>query len=729
MQTETASDIEINATVDRVTYRNDENGYSVVRLKTRQNDLGITGIGYFPSIRKGEEFQFFGQWIEHKSFGQQFKIDRAVPLRPSNKKSILKYLSSGLIKGVGPKTAEKIVKKFGEETLNILDDEPHRLAELKSLPKKLRDSIILGWQENKFLHEVMMFLTNHGLSTLFANRIFKLYGSDSIKIVSQNPYKLATDISGIGFTSADKVAKSLGIAEDSEERIRAAIVYQMQRAEGDGHCFLTTRQLTDRLVDTLNLSSDRLLANFPTAMATLEQNSVLFSESGDDEIRHFLRDLIICESNVASKIKELVSTPIETERERVNSWLERYTEAAHMKLSEQQISSVLEAACNRLFILTGGPGVGKTTAANTIIRLFKAMGKTVALCAPTGRAAQRLSEVSGFEARTIHRLLEWNPSEGGFLKDESNPIAAQVIICDESSMLDIRLADALFRATSPTTQIVLIGDVDQLPSVGPGNVLRDLIDSDHVPFIRLDKIFRQAKTSNIVSAAHKINSGEMPDFRENLNSDCQFRDCETPVAIKEKIKDFIQYEAKKYGFDPIKDVQVLTPMNRGELGTQNLNQEIQEIINPKRSGMQEFKRGNFVIRPHDKVIQVANNYELGVFNGDIGTVLMTNVEDGQILVQYGDRQVSYTDDSILDLRLAYAITIHKSQGSEFPVAIIPLSMQHFVMLQRNLYYTGLTRAKKLAIFVGIGRALNVAIKNQSSQNRQTALISRIINGD
>ncbi len=721
--------------MDRISYRNEENGWTVLRAKNQLDASIFTATGHFAAIHVGGQFEFFGTWGRHATYGPQFKVERSVPIRPSTAPAIEKYLASGLIKGIGPKTASRIVEHFGDTTLDVLDANPGRLAEVTGLGKKKADVIKASWKEQRGVADVMMFLNTHGVSPLFASKIYREYGADAIKVVSKDPYRLAIDIHGIGFLSADKIARSMGIAADSAERMRAAILFQLQQAEERGHCYATTPQLIRMLQDCLALPEDKILPRLADCLTQLSEVNAIVSEritlddpdGGVSETSaHYRIDLITAEVNVASAAQELLKQPLEMDEPRLNAWLERYTEASGTSLSEEQIDAVRKAVSARLFVLTGGPGVGKTTTANTIIRLLKAMGKTVALGAPTGRAAQRLTEVAAAPARTIHRMLEWLPAMHAFARDETNPLTVQAVIIDEASMLDIRLADALIRAVPKTAQLILIGDVDQLPSVGPGNVLRDLIDSGNVPYTRLSRIFRQAATSHIVRAAHTINEGELPEFSDDGPTDCHFVNADSGDEIKNVVCELMSKTLPALGFDPLMDVQLLTPMNRGELGTQTLNEELQRLLNPLRPGVQEWKRGNVTLRPGDKVIQSVNNYDLGVFNGDIGFVQQTHVDGGRVTVSFGDdRIVHYETEDALDLRLAYAITIHKSQGSEFPVVIIPSTMQHYVMLQRNLMYTALTRAKKLAYFVGAKKALHFAIQNQSSQKRQTSLVARL----
>lgn len=720
---------QIDVEIQRVTFRNEDNGWTVTKVVQPSTKKSFTATGSFPAITEGQSFQLFGIWTEHPHYGKQFRVNRAVPLRPSTRRAIIRYLASGIIKGIGPKTAERIVDHFGPDTLDILDESPRRLLEVPSIGRKKVEAIVAGWTEDQAANKVMMFLSNHGISPLFAHKILKLYGEEAIGVVSKDPYRLAQDIHGIGFRSADMIAKELGIAPDSAERIRAAVLFQIQTAEDHGHCYATTEQLLDQLTSLLGLDENNLYPRLIDALQETNASGHVLSENihgtdGDRTSAHYRTRTLVAEANIAASIKRLLNHPPQVAIDRLDAWLEKFCAANDVQLSLQQMDAVKTAVTSRVFVLTGGPGVGKTTTANAIIRLFKAMGKDVALCAPTGRAAQRLTEVAAIQARTIHRLLEFNPGIGGFIHDETNPLTVQAVIVDEASMLDVHLADALFRAIPDTAQVVFIGDVDQLPSVGPGNVLRDIIKSEKVPYRQLSEIFRQAQTSQIIQIAHTINRGHVPEFQ--MDSDCKFVEIEDPQQIKNclrvLVKDKIPGDSR---YDPIQDIQILTPMNRGPLGTQALNAEIQDLLNPKGKHTDEVTRGQVTLRVGDKVIQTSNNYELGVFNGDIGFVQHCNVDGGKILVQFGDRLVAYKNEQALELRLAYAITIHKSQGSEFPVVLIPVSNQHFIMLQRNLIYTALTRAKKLAVFVGTRKALSHAIHNFKSSKRQTMLLARI----
>jgi exodeoxyribonuclease V alpha subunit len=526
------TEAQLRAEIDRISFRNEENGWTVLRARNCDDNSTVTVTGHFADIKPGELYQLIGTWSNHPTYGKQLKVDRSVPLRPNTRAAMERYLGSGLISGIGPKTAAKIVAHFGEDTFSILDENPGCLLQVKSINKKKAKVIIEAWSAQKAVADVMMFLSTHGISPTFATRIFKAYGAESIDVVSTDPYRLAQDIDGIGFLNADKIARSVGIALNSPQRIKAGILYVLGQAEERGHCWVTTPQLKQMLIELLGVTEADVDGLAAPAVEQLNLSGRIVSEkrtdlptSGDDsgsEYVHYSTDLLVSECNVALILGRMLQVPLEVDTPRIDLWIERYAEVSGTSFSEAQMEAVKRAATSRVFVLTGGPGVGKTTTANAIIRLFKAMGKTVALAAPTGRAAQRLSEVAAEKARTIHRLLEWQPGLGGFTRDENNPLACDVVIVDEASMLDIRLADALIRAVPQRAQLILIGDVDQLPSVGPGNVLRDLIDSKLVPFTRLTEIFRQAATSGIVRAAHAINNGGSPEFNNTPTSDCRF---------------------------------------------------------------------------------------------------------------------------------------------------------------------------------------------------------------
>jgi len=710
---------EIQAEIDRITFRNEDNGWSVLQAKMTSNLAPVTITGHFLEVREGDHFDLEGEWTTHPTFGKQFLAKKSIPSRPKSPYGIKRYLSSGLIKGIGEKTADRIVQHFGERTFAVLDENPGCLLEVPKIGRKKALTIIESLREQKGSRDIMVFLSQHGVSPNLAQRIFKQYGERTIAMIEENPYRLASEIARVGFIIADKIAKSLGVQLDSEQRIKAAISYQIEILEERGHCYVSDEQVLGPLGTLLEIDSKRIQEVFENCIKSLNESGSLVSEFYDARRIHYRAEIYAAEMDVAAKIKELMSHTPQIDSSRVNDWLERFVQAANLKLSTAQVSAVKKAASSPVFVLTGGPGVGKTTTANAIIKLFKAMRKSIILAAPTGRAAQRLSELSGEPARTLHRLLEWTPgSDVGFARNEANPLMVDVVIVDESSMLDIKLAQALFTALREKVQIILIGDVDQLPSVGPGNVLRDLIDSNVVPYVKLTEIFRQAAQSNIVRFAHDINQGMTPEFPRS-GGDCHFIEANSNEEVMRVIKDLVTDVLPKNGFDAKTQVQVLIPMNKGEIGTLSLNDTLQSVLNPIASFQKEEKNK---LRPGDKVIQTSNNYELQIFNGDIGYVSHTNVDGKKTIVTFSHgRSVTFSPDDAMELRLAYAITIHKSQGSEFPAVILPITMQHYVMLERNLIYTGLTRARKLAIFIGSRKALQLAIQNTTSSTRQTRL--------
>lgn len=663
----------------------------------------------------------FGKWTVHNNFGRQFLINRAVSIRPTHKDALVRYLSSGMFKGIGPKIAEKIVKHFGEDTLDILDEKPQKLKTVPKLAKKTANKLIQAWGEKSINSEAMQFLSHHGITLNASQKIIAAYGKDTVSVISQNPYRLIKHIKGFGFLRADQIARAMGIADDSPQRIEHGIIYLLRNAEDQGHCFQTSTQLFQSLANQLSIQNAEKILDALNALQ--DQTLVISKELEELGTSYFLADLLEAEENCSDLLYRILQSPFrkvdpssEDFTKRVEDWLEKFSERSSRKLSDEQREAVLGSVSSKVFILTGGPGVGKTTTANAIIHLLRAMGKKVVLAAPTGRAAQRMTEISSIQAKTIHRLLEWSSESGGFLRCEENKLEADVIIIDESSMLDIRLAEQLLQAVPESSQLILIGDKDQLPPVGPGNFFRDLIESQQIPLKQLDRIFRQAKASQIISVAHDINRGKVSEFSKDPESDCHFLEADLDEEVLEHIQKLLLKDIPEAGYNAMREVQILSPMNRGALGCTNLNSLIQSLLNPAREG----EKQNMNFRVGDKVIQTVNNYELTVYNGDIGFVEKIS-DKKEVLVRFGERYVKYESEQSSDLKLAYAITIHKSQGSEFPVVVIPMSMGHYVMLQRNLIYTGLTRAKKLAIFLGSPKAFALAARNKNSQARQTRL--------
>jgi len=799
--------------VSRVTYHNPENGFSVLAVSPFGGHGGTEKVLVHQTrVFPGATMEFTGRWTVHRQYGRQFVAERAVEKKPADCAALEKYLGSGLIKGVGPKTARKIVRHFGERTLEVFEGDIDRLLEVPGIAHKKLEVIRAAWREHRAVRDVMMFLQGHGVSTLFAVRIYKTYGDRAIAMVTEDPYRLAADIYGIGFFSADKIALAVGLSPDSPQRLRAAVRHVLSAGREFGHCYLTLEQVERRVEELLGLS---VAARLPALLDEMEAERHLMTRrlpaGGGETVCYYAKSLYFDERYVAEKIRSLAGR-VPLDADRVERWLERYCRKRGLRLSPEQAGAVKEIAAQRFSILTGGPGCGKTTATKALADLLAAMGKRVVLAAPTGRAAQRMADVIGMEAKTIHRLLEWRGGE--FKRNEQAPLKADFLIVDECSMLDITLAASLLRAVPMDGQVLFIGDPDQLPSVGAGNVLRDLIASGRVPCLTLTKVFRQARQSLIISCAHQINRGEMPRVASPFDRpelwrqdvDCLFLDAdeatreqlsfiarakraledagapagdegedpfsfgtgekmlpyEPGFTVPEKfrhvdlakllaarsaseelmavLKKVHPWSALRYGLgaaDVVRklylewipryrrpgEIQILCPMTRGSLGTAALNAMIQEAGNPAAPGKGQITVGERVFRVGDRVIHRRNNYDLNVFNGDIGMIAAIDAVELTCVVRFSPdgREVVYRRDDITELDLAYAVTIHKAQGSEFEAVIIPLLSQHYRMLYRNLIYTGVTRARKLAVLVGTRKALFMAVKNEDTAARQTAL--------
>jgi len=720
----------LTGVVERLTYHCESSGYTVARLKTGSSRDLVTIVGNFANIQAGQTLQLTGVWRDHPQYGAQFQVTHYRETKPATLTGIEKYLGSGLIKGVGPVTAKRIVAHFGLQTLDIIENHIERLIEVPGIAKKRIEMIQTAWSNQKAIKEVMVFLQSHGVSTTYAVKIFKQYGNDAITTVTNNPYQLATDIYGIGFITADAIARNLGIAPDSEYRYRAGIVHVLGEAAEDGHCFLPQVELIEQVVKRLSIKDHQpnqgAIAQLLVQMGMEEQ--LVMQGHHQHQFIYYQPSFYCSEQNIAARLHQLLAHPVTVDLPRVRNWIERFTQAKGIELSPQQQQAVEMAASQRVLILTGGPGTGKTFCTRTIVALWKAMGKSIALASPTGRAAQRLSEVTGMEAKTIHRLLEFEPKTMKFKRDAENPIEAQAIVVDEASMLDLFLAHSLLKAIPPDAQLLLVGDIDQLPSVGPGNVLRDLIASEQLPVVRLTQVFRQAAASYIVSNAHRINSGQYPLLESvslTPSSDCLWLGAPQPQYGVQGIQELVADVIPQLGFDPARDVQVLCPMTRGEVGTRNLNSVLQALINPPSASKAEIKSGSIVLRVGDRVIQQVNDYDREVFNGDLGAIAAIDLEETEVTVQYQQRLVTYDYADLNEITLAFATTIHKSQGSEYPVVILPMYMQHYLMLSRNLLYTGITRAKQLAILVGPAKAIALALKQVKDAGRYTLLTQRL----
>jgi len=720
----------LQGVIERLTFHSEETGYAIARLKVPKAQDLITIVGNFANIQAGQTLALEGIWRSHPKYGDQFQVNQYRETKPATLTGIEKYLGSGLIKGVGPVTAKRIVAHFGLETLEIIETQIERLIEVPGIAKKRVKMIQTAWETQKSIKEVMVFLQGHGVSTTYAVKIYKQYGNNSISTVTENPYKLATDIYGIGFFTADAIARNIGIEINSEFRIIAGIFHSLGAAAEEGHCYLPQPELIERTVKLLTLEEYQPTPD--TIEALTHQRAI-----NDQLIMHGdSQGQFICykptyfhtEQNLAERVYQLLQRKPNIDLERVNSWIDRYTNQKNIQLSSKQRAAVEMAASSSVLILTGGPGTGKTTTTRTIVALWKAMGKEIALASPTGRAAQRLQEVTGCEAKTIHRFLEFDPSSMGFKRNQEYPLTANAIAIDEASMLDLFLAFSLVKAIPIGAQLLLVGDTDQLPSVGAGNVLKDLIDSQQVPVITLTEVFRQAQASQIIQNAHCINTGKFPNMEkvsQTPKSDCLWLEMPTPEAGVQGISDIITHLLPSLGFDPQQDMQVLCPMTRGDIGTRNLNQVLQELLNPPDPSKPEIKRGSMTFRVGDRIMQQVNDYNREVFNGDIGTITGIDIEEQEITVLFGDRQVTYDSADLNEITLARATTIHKAQGSEYPVVIMPIFMQHFLMLSRNLFYTGITRARKLVIIVGESKAIGLAVRQVNDKNRYTYLARRI----
>jgi exodeoxyribonuclease V alpha subunit len=724
---------ELQGVVERLTFHSEESGYTIARLKVpRERDL-ITIVGNFANIQAGQTLQMSGIWREHPKFGQQFQVKTYRETKPATLTGIEKYLGSGLIKGVGPVTAKRIVAHFGLETLDIIENQIDRLKEVPGIAQKRVKMIQTTWETQKAIKEVMLFLQGHGVSTTYAVKIYKQYGDESISIVTQNPYRLATDIYGIGFVTADAIARNIGIEAHSEYRYRSGLLHVLGEASEEGHCFLPQTELIERSVKRLALKEHQPKADqVEFCINCMITDGELIGEKGletyEGQNLYYAPTFFQAEFRLSQRLRQLLMRPLEVDLERVRQWINRFVEKTGMPLSEQQRQAVEMAASQRILILTGGPGTGKTFTTRTIVALWKAMGKEIALASPTGRAAQRLSEMTGQEAKTVHRLLEFDPKHMKFKRDQDNPIPGNAVVIDESSMMDLFLGHSLIKAIALDTQLLLVGDIDQLPSVGPGNILGDLIVSGSIPVVKLTEVFRQAAASQIVSNAHRINQGLYPQLERVSNqpkSDCLWLSAEEPEHGVQGIRNLIESLIPSLGFNPATDVQVLCPMTRGDIGTRNLNLVLQALVNPPDASKTELVRGGSILRVGDRVIQKVNDYNREVFNGDLGVVESIDLEELDVTVRYENRSVTYDLADLNEIGLAWAVTIHKSQGSEYPVVIMPIFMQHFMMLSRNLIYTGLTRARKLAIVVGSQKAISLAVRQVRDRERYTLLDRRL----
>jgi exodeoxyribonuclease V alpha subunit len=718
----------LEGVLERVVFSNEENAWSVVRLQVAgQKDL-VTAVGNLLGVQPGESLRLSGSWLNDPKYGRQFRVASYATVIPANLGGIEKYLGSGLIRGVGKVMAARMVAAFGLEVLDVIENHPERLKEVEGIGPKRRQEIARAWAEQREIKEVMIFLQSHGVSTHYAIKIYKAYGAHATQLVRDNPYRLAADIHGIGFQSADKIARALGIPPDAPQRIEAGTLYLLGAAADRGHVYLPRQALGEEAAKLLGAQAPQIDAAV-TALAESEQivleplaAATDAADAADTAV--FLRALHAAETSVAARVRALLVQPLlplEIDLDRALDWFEK---EERIELARQQRQAIRAGLTRKALVITGGPGTGKTTLVRGIVAILARKRQRVLLAAPTGRAAKRLAEATGAEASTLHRLLEFNPQTRQFDRNREHPLSCDVLIVDEASMLDTVLAHHLLRAVPDQGRLILVGDVDQLPSVGPGRVLGDLIRSEAVEVVRLSEIFRQAERSLIVVNSHRVNQGMMP-IQESVDSDGDFFFFarETPEEIAETIAQLVARRIPgKFGFDPVDQIQVLTPMNRGPLGTDSLNAALRDLLNPEGATV---TRGGHSLRVGDKVMQVRNNYDLEVFNGDIGRVRAIDEVEQIVTVAVDGREVAYDFGSIDELVLAYACSIHKSQGSEYPCVVIPLHTTHYVMLQRNLLYTALTRAKRLAILVGEERALRVAVGTRRVRPRFTRLAERL----
>ena len=714
---------EISGLIERVTFHNSENGFCVLRVKTPRHRDETTVIGSLPSVTAGEWLVAEGWWVRDKEHGLQFKASTMKTVPPTTADGIERYLGSGLVKGIGPVLAKKLVGRFGTDVLAVIETRPAELETVDGIGPKRRERIAYAWQEAKQVREIMLFLHSHGVSTSRAVRIFKTYGEQAIERVRENPYMLAKDIYGIGFATADQIAQKVGIPKDSLDRARAGIDHVLLEATSDGHCALPLGKLKLAAAKLLGVS-EAVVEQALSQMLT--SGSLLLEEIGGEPLI-FLPHLRKAEEGIAARIKSLAGMPRlypEINFDKAVAWCEQRTGKILAPSQREALKTVLG---NRVVVITGGPGVGKTTLVNSILMILRAKGVKCMLCAPTGRAAKRLAETTGLEAKTIHRLLEIDPGTGRFTRNESNPLACGLLVVDETSMVDVPLMHSLLRAVPNRAGFILVGDVDQLPSVGPGTVLHDLIESGVVPVVRLTEVFRQAADSRIITNAHRIRRGQMPDVRRaDPSSDFHFVERDEPEKIVATLVKLLQERIpERFRLDSIRDVQVLCPMNRGSLGVRELYTALQQVLNPIRPGEPTVERFGCRFQVRDKVIQTENDYDKDVFNGDVGTVERVDPVEQQVAIRFDDQIVKYDFGELDEVSLAYAVTIHKSQGSEFPAVVIPLAAQHYMLLQRNLIYTGITRGKRLLVLIGQKKALAIAVRNNRSQRRYSGLLSTL----
>lgn len=704
----------IRCVVEHITYQNPENGYSVMKVKVKDYSDLVTLVGSLLEVPVGSVLMCEGEWKVDRKYGQQFACTSWEEVMPATVYGIEKYLGSGLVKGIGPKYAKLIVDKFGTDTIEVIETDIDRLYEVAGIGKKRVEKIRESWEKQKDIKNVMLFLQGYGVSTSYAAKIYRQYGKESIDKVKSNPYRLADDIWGIGFKTADNIAERMGYGKNDLHRCKSGLVYTLNQLAEEGHCYAQTDQLLTTATELLEAEEEAI----QHAIEVMVQSEDIVQDG--DAI--YLPSLYHAECGTARRLRRLVSTiPQSRSLFGFTFSIDEMQRATGVVYDEVQAHAIQQAISSKVLVLTGGPGTGKTTTTRAIISALKSEGLRVLLAAPTGRAAKRMSEATGMEAKTIHRLLEYNPKDG-YKRNDENPLEGDALIVDECSMIDILLMNSLTKAIPNSMRLILVGDIDQLPSVGAGNVLRDVIDSGVVPVVRLTRIFRQAQTSRIVMSAHAINAGRFPDISNGQSSDFFFIKEENPERVPDAIVNLVKHRLPRAYGESSSNIQVLVPMLRGTVGAANLNMVLQKAIN---TSTRSISRGGYVYKEGDRVMQLRNNYEKDVYNGDLGFVVSVDDVERTLRTDFDGRVVEYEASELDELTLAYATTIHKSQGSEYPIVVMPILMSHYVMLQRNLVYTGITRAKRICVMIGQTKALGYAIQNMKVLERNTKLKERI----